>query len=172
MNPSIQSLQDASARGQQWFAALEMRERVMVVACAIVVVIAALFLGVWEPLVKSRGDRLEALDRARSLSDRIEHAAILAGNSNQASAPGGNASLLAAIDQSSKQEPMNKAPSRIQPQGDREVRVWFEDVSFDASVQWLARLQTQYGIQVQSLDIEPESAPGRVKFRASLVRPS
>lgn len=163
---------DALNRGREWFFSLDRRERSMVALCALVALIAVLFLGVWEPIQKSRERNQAGLERARQISERIDYAAALARSTQGRQTPAAGTSLIAAVDQSSKQGPMGKAPTRIQPQGEKELRVWFEDVSFAASVRWIDRLQNHYGIQIKTLDIEPESAPGRVKLRATLSRPS
>lgn len=172
MSALRQTFEGLSERARGWFSGLEPRERLMVVGCAVVLLVTVLFLGVWEPLTKTHAMRVDALERAQETRLRIDHAAQLARASQGRAAPGSGVSLLAAVDQSSKEGTIGKAPTRIQPQGEREVRVWFDDVPFEASLRWLERLQSHYAIEVQTLDIEPESTPGRVKLRASLARPS
>lgn len=81
-------------------------------------------------------------------------------------------SLLAAIDQSTRGGVLTKPPERMQPEGEREVRVWFDDVPFDSLVRWVALLQTQYGVTVQMLDIEAQPGAGLVDARLSLTRAS
>lgn len=156
-------------RASSWFGALAPRERVLVAACVIVVVAAVLFLGVWEPINVARRDHQAALEQAQALSLRIDEAARLAQDRTRGTAPASGVSLISAVDQAAQSGELGK-PTRLQPQGDAEVRVWFDDVSFDASLLWIATLQSRYGIEVQSLDVEPRDAPGRVNLRASLVR--
>ena len=173
MNKSLQDARQALTQARERFLALQMRERVMVIVGGTVVLITLLYLLIWEPVVNAHASRTAALDASRTLAIKLEVAAqqvqVLRGR-NPAATAGRSMSLMSAVDQASKQGSLGKGPSRIQPEGDREVRVWFEDVSFDAMVRWLADLQSRYGVSVQTLDVEPQAAPGRVNVRLSLVR--
>ncbi|MGQ0530233.1 MAG: type II secretion system protein GspM [Panacagrimonas sp.] len=173
MNKSLDSARQHLTQARERFLALQMRERVMVVLGSSVVLITLLYLLIWEPLVKAHSERAQALQTSRALAVRLEGAAQQVQtlrSRNPAATQGRSMSLMSAVDQASKQGSLGKGPSRIQPEGDREVRVWFEDVSFDAMVRWLADLQSRYGVSVQTLDVEPQAAPGRVNVRLSLVR--
>lgn len=175
MKRAVQSLQAQSARARERFLALQMRERWIVGVGAVVLLFVVLYLAIWEPMTKAHQQRESSLASARSIAVKLEEAAakLQASNGrNPAATAGRGLSLMAAVDQASKQGSLGKEPTRIQPEGDREVRVWFEDVSFDAMVRWLADLQTRYGVAVQTLDVEPQSTPGKVNVRLSLVRPS
>jgi general secretion pathway protein M len=162
-------MKNALARFQAWFAQLAPRERWMVVAAAIVVAITLLYLAVWEPLVNAQQRRSLALQEARALASRIEQ---LAGQTQGARGPAVNlgVSVLSAVDQSARAGALDKPPSRIQPEGEREVKVWIDGVSFDALLRWLQSLQTGYGISVQSAELERGAAPGQVNAQLSLVR--
>ena len=173
MNKLIQDARQTAVQARERFLALQMRERLMVVVGGAVVLITLVYLLIWEPMVNAHAARTTALDTARAQAITLERAAqqvqVLRGR-NPAATAGRSMSLMSAVDQASKQGSLGKGPSRIQPEGDREVRVWFEDVSFDAMVRWLADLQSRYGVSVQTLDVEPQAAPGRVNVRLSLVR--
>ncbi|MGQ0697573.1 MAG: type II secretion system protein GspM [Panacagrimonas sp.] len=179
MNPALtrtfKPLTDATGQARERFLALQPRERWMLGVGGVVLFVTLLYLAVWEPIVGAHANRTAALESSRALAIKLEQAAAQVQQSRGRS-PGATAgrgtSLMAAVDLASKQSGLGKGPSRIQPEGDREVRVWFEDVSFDLLARWLADLQTRYGINVQTFDVEPQSAPGRVNVRLSLVRPS
>ncbi|TDU31584.1 type II secretion system protein M (GspM) [Panacagrimonas perspica] len=175
MKRALQSFQAQSARARARFLALQVRERWIVGVGAVVMLFVVLYLAVWEPLTKAHVQREAALASARSTAIRLEEAAAKLQTSagrNPAATAGRGLSLMAAVDQASKQGSLGKEPTRIQPEGDREVRVWFEDVSFDSLVRWLSDLQTRYGVAVQTLEVEPQATPGKVNVRLSLVRAS
>lgn len=167
------ALEPTWSQARERFLALQVRERWLLGVGVGALLLTVLYLGIWEPLVKTRQQNLEALQAARNVAVRLEAAAIQVrqarGRQPQVSA-GQNQSLMAAVDQASQRSGLGKSPSRIQPEGDTEVRVWFEDVSFDALVGWLAELQSSYGVQVQTFDVDPQPSPGRVDVRLSLVR--
>lgn len=150
--------------------ALAPRERVMVLTGAVVVLVTLLYLLVWEPLTSAHQQRAEGLQRARTLSVRIEQAAaqIKAGGTGRS--VDRNQSLVTAVDQTSRSPTLGKAPSRLQPEGDREVKIWFEDVPFANLLRWLQDLETRYGITASSAEIERGGAPGLVSARLTLVR--
>jgi general secretion pathway protein M len=159
------------ARLKEWFAQLAPRERWMVLLCAVVVGVAVLYGGIWQPLVKAQKQREEALASARTVAGRIEELAVL---SQQAHAGRGlpvnrSASILGVVDQGAGGT-LGKAPSRIQPEGDREVKVWIEDVPSDNLLRWLQELETRFGIHAQTAEIEKQSTPGLVSAQLSLVR--
>ena len=175
MNEYLARVRQSFERARERFLALQPRERWILSGGATVLLLTLVYLLVWEPLVDAHKQRLEALESSRLLAIRLEQAAAQvqrAGGQRGAGNAGRGLSLMAAVDQASKQGTLGKSPTRIQPEGDREVRVWFEDVSFDALVRWLAELQTRYGVGVQTLDIEPQATPGKVNARLSLTRGS
>lgn len=175
MTEFLQKLRQSFERARERFLALQPRERWMLSIGATVLALTLVYLLVWEPLADAHRERVEALESSRLLAIRLEQAAAQvqrAGGRSGANSAGRGLSLMAAVDQASKQGTLGKSPTRIQPEGDREVRVWFEDVSFDSLVRWLAELQSRYGVGVQTLDIEPQSTPGKVNARMSLVRGS
>jgi general secretion pathway protein M len=170
---ATEQLQQLIQQGRARFDALSQRERWMVVAGGTALTLTLLYLAIIEPITLAHRKRVEALDSARALATQLETAAAAV---NAAARRGGGAtagrgmSLLAAVDQSSKSGTLGKAPERLQPEGDKEVKLWFDDVPFDNLVRWLGELQTRYGITVQSLDIETQPGAGLVDARLSLVR--
>jgi general secretion pathway protein M len=170
---AAQTVRGGVAQARERFEALQPRERWMLALGAAALLVTVLYLGVWEPLVKARAERSAALESSRQLALRLEQAAAQlqsGAGRNPAAASTRGLSLVAAVDQASKQGSIGKAPARIQPEGERVVRVWFEEIAFDALVRWLAEVQTRYGLSVQTLDVEPQAAPGQVNVRLSLTR--
>ena len=173
MNTALKPVLDSYTQARDRFLALQLRERWLLGMGAAVLLVTVLYLGIWEPMVKAHAQRSAALESSRLLAVKLEQAAQQlqsSGGRNPAATAGRELSLLAAVDQASKSGTLGKGPARIQPEGDREVRVWFEDVAFDAMVRWLADLHTRYAVNVQTLDVEPQATPGRVNVRLSLVR--
>ena len=161
-------------RFQEWFRTLAPRERVMVSACAAVVAITLLYVGLWEPLTRAHHQREEALIAARAMSQRLEKMAAEVqrhhGSGGDAAAANRKLSLLAAVDQSSKSGALNKPLTRIQPDGDKTVRIWVDDVSFDGLMRWIVDLDTHYGVIVDTADIEHADTAGMVNAKLSLVK--
>lgn len=159
-------------RLREWLDSLAPRERTLVLAAAVVVGIGLLDLVIWEPLARAHERREQGLVTARALASKLE---ALSADAARAQGNGGGGagrgmSLLAAVDQASKSGTLSKPPTRLQPEGDGEVKVWIEGTGFESVVRWIAELESRYGITVQTVDIEKESTPGQVNARLSLVR--
>lgn len=160
-------------RARAWWATLAPREQRVVGAGGVALALIFLYLAVWQPVTKAQRDRTRALEDARALATQLE---VLAVELQRNRGAGGGAvqaagqSLLAIVDQSRRASSITKPPSRLQPEGDTTVRIWLEDVPFDALLRWLADLQTRYGVRVDTADIERESGPGLVNARLTLMR--
>jgi general secretion pathway protein M len=165
-----QSFAQSLAKLQQWLDSLESRERLLVSVGALVVGITLLYLLIWEPVAKAHHNREAELVISQQLANRIE---LLAGQTriNPTAGASRGLSLLSAVDQASKSGTLNKPLSRIQPEGDTEVKIWIEAVSFDALLRWIAQLQSSDGVVVRSAQIEKDAGPGLVSAQLSLVRP-
>lgn len=160
-------------RFRAWWGGLAPREQRVLGAGAAVAALALLYLAVVEPVAKARRDRVQALEDARSLAAMLESLAVEVQRHRGAGGGatlGANQSLLSIVDQSRRASSLTKPPSRLQPEGDGIVRIWLEDVPFDALLRWLADLQLRYGVRVDTADIERESGPGLVNARITLVR--
>ncbi len=159
----------ALERLRAWWSSLADRERRVLSAGGVALVLIVLYAGVWDPLSGARHRRETELQAARAMASQLETLAAAAPRAGGAPAGAGQ-SLLAVIDQSRKSSSITKPPSRLQPEGDDTVRIWLEDVPFEGLLRWLGELQTRYGVRVDSAEIERESGPGLVNARLTLVR--
>lgn len=146
------------------------RERQMLALGAGALALILAYVLVWEPLHSLHQRRHAALTEARALAVRLQELQASV-QSNATPAPGSlDRSLLSVVDQSGKSSTIGKAPSRIQPEGNTAVRVWFEDVPFDGVVLWMSELRNRHGVRVSDAEIERESGNGLVNARLTLVR--
>jgi type II secretory pathway component PulM len=58
-----------------------------------------------------------------------------------------------------------------QPDGNQSVRVQLEAAPFDILLAWLATLDRQYGLGVDSITIDRGNAPGLVNASVSFAQP-
>lgn len=155
---------------QQALLQLTPRERLIVLLGSVFVITTLLYSLAWQPLTRQHAQSQAALARARATATRIEEAAALVRGSANGRQLDRSTSLLTAVDQTSRSATLGKAPSRVQPEGDKEVKIWIDDVPFDNVLRWLGELQNRYAIHADSTEIERGSAPGLVNIRLSLVR--
>ena len=159
-------------RARATWANLAPRERRTLGLGGVVLGLILLYLAVWQPVARARHSREVALKESRALAVQLETlAAEVQSRQGSGSAPvPTNQSLLALVDQTRKASSLTKPPSRIEPEGDTTVRLWMEDVPFDALVRWLGDLQMRYGVRVDTADIERQSATGLVNARLTLMK--
>lgn len=162
------------AQLQQRYAALEPRERRIVLIGGAVLLVVVYFLAVWEPLSSARAAAADRIASERSLAMRLARAEAELGQrpdqSRAAPDAGRTRSLLAVVDQTGKAAGLGNGIRRVQPDGDDRVRVWLEDVPFDNTIRWLDRLQRREGLTVETADISADSKPGTVEARLGLTR--
>jgi len=155
-----------------WFERLAARERVLVIAGALVLVWLVFYLSVWSPVFKHNtvlrraiADQQDTLTWMRQSAARIVALRRAAGT--DAGGGLGGRSLLAVVDESARTGGLGGALKRIEPDTDKGVKVWLEGASFDQMILWLGTLGRQYQVEVSSGTIEPQGA-GLVNVRLSL----
>ena len=155
-----------------WWSARLPRERQILGAGAMVVAILLFYSVVWLPVAKARHRADADLRASRTFANRLETIAVdverMRGTGGAAANRG--TSLLIAVGQAAQRPELSARPSRIEPDGEKEVKVWLDEVPFDALVEWLQQVQQEYGIVVASADLERKN-DGTVAARLSLARP-
>jgi general secretion pathway protein M len=173
--PQLARLTRELAPARAWFEARPPREQLILAVGAVVLTLSLVYLLLWQPFALARDHAAARLAASRSLAARIEQIGAQ-GQGQQAGAGqplvGPEVSLLSAVDQASKDGVLGKAPSRVQPDGDKQVRVWIEDVPFEAVLRWMDDLQNRYAIRVDAVTLEKRPAAGTVNARLSLMRAS
>lgn len=152
-----------------WFAELQPRERMLVIAGAVAAGLLFFYAAVWDPLVSGASAKAVAVEEQQKLLAWMQQAAADVKRLRPASAapaqiPGGQ-SLLGIIDQTSKSEGLGVAVKRVKPEGENKVGVWMEEASFDDMVRWIENLHRTYGVQVENITIDRKNMPGKVDAR-------
>lgn len=174
VNELLQSLQVKAEPLLERYRDLQPRERVIVAVGAVVVIATLIYLVLWEPMANARSKQMAALTDERALAERLETIAATvqkARASGVGAIQGREQSLLTLIDQQGKSPELGKPPTRLQPEGENEVKVWFEDVPFDALVRWMSTLETRYGVQIVGAELERRAGAGLVNARLTVIRP-
>jgi general secretion pathway protein M len=152
---------------QAWFQGLAPRERryvlVGAIGCALALVFGALF-----PLDHSlTRAHLRLTHKQTDLAWMRSHQAQLAQAAPASNAPANQRSLIVTVDSSAHEAGLGSALTSSEPSGPGGLRVRLDKASFDVLVGWLARLNEQNGIRVESATIDVAGGPGIVS--ASLV---
>jgi general secretion pathway protein M len=158
---------------KEWFAGLQPRERVMVLAGAAALALIFGFFGLWRPLdgavegLRQAAERqTEALVWMRQASAEVR--ALQSGGAGSTQSGG---SLLTVIDRSARAADLKGALERMEPEGTTAVRLWVAPSSFDALIRWLGELEGRHGLRITAASFEPTETPGTVQARITLERP-
>jgi len=156
---------------KEWFTGLAPRERAMVSIAAVVVVLALVYAVAWGPLASSVSRLQQSVEEQQALKQWMQQSAAEVNQlRGAAGATDDHRSLLAVVDQTSKQSQLGPAVKRIEPDGQELVRVSLEQASFDDMVTWLGSLQRSYGVSVADVSLDRQAESGRVNARITLKR--
>lgn len=158
-----------------WWAGLAPRERITLIAGMIVLGLLLLWLLLVEPAANKRLELRQEVMQLTADHTWMQQAAVevrrragMQGNNQSGSGVAGG-SVLTLIEVSANAAGLKEAIERVQPEGDG-ARLWFEAVSFDRLVGWLAELEQRQGLLVSQLAVDAGAEPGMVSARV-LVEP-
>lgn len=153
----------------RWFAGLDARERFLVVAGTVLLLVLILYVMVWRPL----GDRVERLEvRVAEETALVQWMQAAAAEAQRLRASGADTrgtrqSLLSLTDGSAREAGLGGAIRRIEPEGADRVRIVLEQAGFDTMTAWLERIVARHAVAIETATIERRAEPGTVN--ASLV---
>ena len=154
-----------------WFLGLAPRERWLFGGAAALVALLLVYLLVVEPLQQRRAMLERGVVAQRELLGWMRDAIVPLRGGTTAPAGSRGQSLFAVVDRSARATVLAGALQRVQPEGQASVRVWFEDAPFDDLVRWVAALQREHGVTVNTLSVERTDTAGLVNARLTLERP-
>ena len=158
---------------REWFNNLDNREQAMVGGGTVLVALMFYWLLVWDPMARNRQDLNARIAESRELIAYLQQVGAEAqqyAGSAGSGAQDGNRSLLATVDSSSKQAGLGQYIKRIQPEGQRSVRLWIEGAPFEGLARWLAELRQTQSIVLDNGSLDGADRAGTVKARLTLVR--
>ncbi|ROZ81013.1 type II secretion system protein M [Pseudomonas neustonica] len=157
---------------KSWWAGLAPRERLILLAGSVFLLVMAFWLVIWEPLIAGRA---ELRQEVRTLSaerlwmeqvvDDVRRRARMSQGETSSSG-----SVLTLVEVSAHAAGLKEALSRVQPEG-QGARLSFDQVGMDALLSWLADLEQRQGLQVTQLALDVTEAKGIVSARLLVERP-
>lgn len=148
------------------FVGLEVREQRALLALGVFFGSLFLVYGLWFPANGFFEARKDARDRQFELLQYMrsteQEARMLGGGAPQQV---GGQDLLTQISRTASQAGIT--PSRLQPEGDSGVSVFFDGVPFNELMRWL-QTQTEAGVSVRQMTVDREEQAGLVKARVVL----
>ena len=146
------------------------QKALQVLALAFAVTFA--YLGIWRPITDFRAEAQAEMEASRDLLEwvRSQEPAVRAvattGDESGQTGSLGDADLLKTVTDSADKSGMPL--QRFEPSGDEAMRIWLEKVPFTDLTQWLAHLESRYGIAVDQASLDRADQPGLVDARITL----
>ena len=156
---------------KEFWVSLNRRQRGLLVLAGLVLIVAVIYVSVWEPLAQARDQNRERVASQQAILSWLDAVAPLAMELRQRveqQRESEGRSLLGLADETARAAGLAGALSRIEPAGEDRVRVWLEGAEFLATMRWLEQLAASHPIVVSRLDLERGSASGRVNVRVTL----
>ena len=149
------------------FAQLENRERIALLSlCSFLVVVIFYFL-IWVPTTEFVDSGKRDYDRHLKLLKYLRSTEAEATASKTRPNPEMSArSLLTTVTRTA--QTVGVTPSKLQPEGNEAVSVWFDSVPFSRLMLFLERLKATQNIVVRQISVESQDEPGKVSARVIL----
>lgn len=142
--------------------ALQVREKALVVAMAVFLVIFIFYWAVWQPLNSNIENQQKKISKQQELLVWVDKniAKYKAQNTNRPNSS--NRSISTTVNSAAQQLKIKIA--RMNPQGE-ELQVTIEEVAFDTLLELLENLAEKDGVFVSIIDVSPTEVSGVVKVR-------
>ncbi len=152
----------------RWRRLAPREQRLLMLAAGVLILLLGYAL-LWSPWQAAR-DRLRAenarlqadLAWLRQIAPQVEML-----RAQQPATVAAEGPLPVRLDTSLRAQGLGEYLLRLEPATDGTVKLWLNDVPFDALLGWLGALSAQ-GVTVRSLGVDPATTPGLVGVRVSL----
>jgi general secretion pathway protein M len=159
-------------RALVYWRGLAPRERVLVAGGGALAVVLLCYALLWAPLQREltrlRVDvptKYEELQWMRSQTARLKVLRTAAPAALQSNG------ILSFVEQSAQAYNIQQFVKRVDPEGTNSVRLAIDGAPFNSVVEWLANLQKQGGVRIETASLEPQPTSGIVNARLLLRAP-
>jgi type II secretory pathway component PulM len=158
---------------RDWLNNLSLRERNLVYVATGLVAIGLIYLLLVLPLHTAHTRLQSRVDKKSADLAWIQAAApkVQAASAKAPAAGASDESLVVLVDRTARQAGLGGAVKDQSPSGSNGIRLRLEGAPFDVVVVWLADLQQQYGVAVDSASVDSTPNSGLVNASLTLSQP-
>ena len=156
---------------KEWFESLARRERRMIVAAVLFVLLSLIYLLIVSPLMTANETLSQSVAEKADDYEWMKSRATDARSRVLASTDGqkdDNRTLIARV--TSELRTKNITPVQVRPEGETRLNVTLRDVNFTHLMDRLDHLQSNFAVHVAKASIEPGSETGLVNAQLTLAR--
>ena len=146
---------------------LERKEKLAILALSVFLALLTFFLVIWIPIYEYKEKQRDSYEKSLDLllylqsteeearSVKVEGAKRMSGQT-----------LLTKVTRTAKTAGIQ--PSRLQPEGNDSVSIWFDSVSYRELMLFLERLQSREAIYIIQLSIDKGNQSGKISSRVTV----
>lgn len=142
---------------------LNEREREIVFAGALIVVIYLFYALAYSPLKTALTKNTEALQEKKTTLQWLESVQPFASKLSRKESLT-NSQLLTLLSDKLKTNISKEFPYQLQQTGSGEIQLSFEQVPFEYLISWLTTFQKTYSISIKQVNVEKLPTPGLIKI--------
>lgn len=159
-----------------WYQQLQQREKNMLLAMSAFIILTLFYLLIWEPVISGSKLEYEKLQSQKKIliwmQDAEKKVAALKSSGQQISSQYANQSINTLIERSAVSAGVRSSINKLDSEGQQSMKVQFKSVDFDRLMQWLGKLQIDYGITPKHVTINRLEENGLVNCRLTLEKVS
>ena len=146
---------------------LERKEKLAILALSVFLALLTFFLVIWFPIYEYKEKQRDSYERSLDLllylqSTEEEARSVKVDGSKRMSGQ----TLLTKVTRTAKTAGIQ--PSRLQPEGNDSVSIWFDSVSYRELMLFLERLQSREAIYIIQLSIDKGNQSGKISSRVTV----
>ncbi|MGY6588883.1 MAG: type II secretion system protein GspM [Wenzhouxiangella sp.] len=158
---------------KNWWQQLEPRQQGVILTAGVILLALLVYLQAFEPMAEARQAERERVAQQQALVawlEAVEPTVARARTQQRPVADLDGRSLLGITDQTARAAGLAGSLTRIEPAGERQVRVWLDGADFVATMTWLQDFSRDYAVEISQLNMDRAQRPGQVNVRLTLER--
>ena len=146
---------------------LERKEKLAILALSVFLALLTFFLVIWIPIYEYKEKQRDSYEKSLDLllylqSTEEEARSVKVEGSKRMSGQ----TLLTKVTRTAKTAGIQ--PSRLQPEGNDSVSIWFDSVSYRELMLFLERLESREAIYIIQLSIDKGNQSGKISSRVTV----
>jgi general secretion pathway protein M len=157
---------------QKQYEMLSARDRTILKVFSVILILCIIYFSMWLPASDYMENAQKDVEQNTKLLVLVKQNQALLSALNRTSGPKSGAKVLTSQQLISSVTNLAKKNGvmlkRFEPSGDKKLKVWVDNASFDKMIAWLALLKKSLNVVVEQISIEKDDAAGQVSSRLTL----
>ena len=163
-------------RFNNFYNKLPKREQYMLIAMSVLIFTTLLYLIIWEPVYNSLDQQAEKKQNQKKIlvwmQDAEKEVIKIRASGNFVSPQTAGQSINSLVERSAISAGIRSSINKMDSASKDSLKVQLKSVEFDRLMQWLGKLQANYGITPKHVTISQSEKPGIVSCRITLEKTS